>query len=539
MGLTLGNKVGVGKVRQLSNSGITPVKLNAVFWVKDFNNVVGGYFVDSSANGKQIAAATTNSANDSLILPASDSVVIAAITAAGAYSTFYTTDSTPKTVLIKNLIPNCRNVMFYNFSAMSNFCLFPARIAGNDLISISNYIYDQNNTDVNYPDTIRINSLPNSMLSPYLTIVSGGTLISSNAEFTTDVPSSSLSYRNFSATKTATILKLSSSYRKATLVGAPGAYTLGLSIRQKLGTFLTPTIYILKYSSAGSYLGTVVSSVKTILTSSFRDFTVAFTLPADAFYISVVLDFNSAVNEVVNLDVSNMFIVDSSLYVSGNKFVNNNDICVINSAFYSKKLAALGDSITISGGATDEFPLNLVKALGINYYDYKNYGVTGYFLTGNETANSLNKEVNTMIAAGFVPGIILIALGTNDAANARVVGDFDTTLVTTPSACNRDEIYGAVRYNVDRIRTNFPTVKIIYLLPCQRNSSVNEDISGTYTPAIKRMCDAMNVPYIDLFNCGITKANQANYLTDGLHPNSDGRWRIGMYVADQMLKRKL
>jgi len=539
MGLLIGNGIFNG-VRQGSNTSITPATLNAVFWIKNFDNIVGGYFVDSSVNGKQIAAATTNSANDSLILPASDSVVIAAVTASGAYSTFYTTDSTPKTVLIKNLIPNCRNVMFYNFSAMSNFCLFPARITGNDLISISNYIYDQNNTDVNYPDAIRINSLQNSMLSPYLTIVSGGTLVSSNAEFITDVPSSSLSYYRISANKTSTPLKLSTRFRKSTLLGPAGAsYTLGVSIRQTVGTALTPTIFIIKYNSEGSYLGIIETSIKTVLSTVFRDFTVSFSLPSDAFYYAVVLDFNSAVNEAVTLDVSNMFIVDSSLYTSGNKFISYNDVCTINSAFYSKKLAALGDSITISGGTTDEFPLNLIKTLGINFYNYKNYGVTGYFLTGNESANSLNKEVNTMIAAGFIPDIILIALGTNDAANARVVGDFDTTLATTPSACNRDEIYGAVRYNVDRIRSNFPSVKIIYLLPCQRNDSANEAISGTYTPAIKRICDAMIVPYIDLFNCGITKANQANYLTDGLHPNSDGRWRIGMYVADQMIKRML
>jgi len=87
--------------------------LNPVFFIEDLTDVVGGKFVDKSGNNKIISAATKNIANDSLIMPANDTDIIAALTAAGLYSIFYTNDAAPKTVII-NTIDTTNDYIFKN-----------------------------------------------------------------------------------------------------------------------------------------------------------------------------------------------------------------------------------------------------------------------------------------------------------------------------------------------------------------------------------------------------------------------------------------
>ena len=88
--------------------------LSPIFYIKDLTVIQSGYFVDSSGNNKQIQAATTTVANDSLIMPANDSSIISALTAAGCYSQFYTDNATPKKVLLSNISPCYNDRGYYN-----------------------------------------------------------------------------------------------------------------------------------------------------------------------------------------------------------------------------------------------------------------------------------------------------------------------------------------------------------------------------------------------------------------------------------------
>lgn len=123
-----GSRAWPGKFNSIGTNylgGFNPKQLSPIFLIKDLTQVVGGYFVDSSGNNKQIQAATTTTTNDSLILPANDSQIIAAVTAAGCYSQFYTDDSNPKTVLLSNISPCYNDYGYYGYIEKKNYFLCP------------------------------------------------------------------------------------------------------------------------------------------------------------------------------------------------------------------------------------------------------------------------------------------------------------------------------------------------------------------------------------------------------------------------------
>ena len=111
--------------------GFNPLSLSPVLYIRDLTNVVGGYFIDSSVNGKQIQAATTTTTNDSLIMPANDSQIIAALISAGCYSQFYTNNSSPKIVKLSNISPCYNDYSYYNYFDKKNLMLFPSAQTSN------------------------------------------------------------------------------------------------------------------------------------------------------------------------------------------------------------------------------------------------------------------------------------------------------------------------------------------------------------------------------------------------------------------------
>ncbi len=89
-----------GNMNALGFGGNGVEILLKLFEIPDLTQVSGGYFIGS---GVQIQAAQTINPNDSLIMPASNTSIINALTLAGCYSQFYTTDSNPKTVLLSDI----------------------------------------------------------------------------------------------------------------------------------------------------------------------------------------------------------------------------------------------------------------------------------------------------------------------------------------------------------------------------------------------------------------------------------------------------
>ena len=128
------------RINSTGTSSFIPSKLNPVFWLKDLTTPVNGYWKDYSGKNKQIQAATTTVANDSLIMPANDTDIINALTALGVYSKYYTNNSTPKTVLISQVASIDANYrVFFDAKNKKNFTLFGS--AGNEYRADKMYEY--------------------------------------------------------------------------------------------------------------------------------------------------------------------------------------------------------------------------------------------------------------------------------------------------------------------------------------------------------------------------------------------------------------
>ena len=108
-----------------SNTRSIPQQLGAILYIPDLITPVNGYWQDKSGKNKLVQAATTTVANDSLIMPANDADIIAALTLAGAYSKYYTNNATPKTVLISQIASiDSKYCVFFDTKTKTKFSLF-------------------------------------------------------------------------------------------------------------------------------------------------------------------------------------------------------------------------------------------------------------------------------------------------------------------------------------------------------------------------------------------------------------------------------
>lgn len=137
MGTIIGN---ILSINNNLNFKSLPKRLNAILIISDLNNPINGYFRDISGNNYQIQAATTVTANDSLIMPANNSALISALTLAGCYSVFYTTDSTPKTVKLSDILQNYGTNFYFDEWNKRKLCIFQSSLNTTDHNSMLNYI---------------------------------------------------------------------------------------------------------------------------------------------------------------------------------------------------------------------------------------------------------------------------------------------------------------------------------------------------------------------------------------------------------------
>jgi len=114
MPLVIGPGISPYNAHKGTQLNLSVLKSSMVFWVKDATVIVDGKFIDDSGNGKILTAATTIIENDSIILPANDADIIAALNMINSYYLFYTNDSTPKTVLLSSLGFNVGDGLIYN-----------------------------------------------------------------------------------------------------------------------------------------------------------------------------------------------------------------------------------------------------------------------------------------------------------------------------------------------------------------------------------------------------------------------------------------
>lgn len=139
---------------------------------------------------------------------------------------------------------------------------------------------------------------------------------------------------------------------------------------------------------------------------------------------------------------------------------------------------------------------------------------------------------------------VSIAYGTNDFSSATPLDNVSNPLDT-------ETFKGAIRYCLKTLTEKYPHLKIVGITPCYRFWSENGSIlydsdthavggmmMSQYVQAIEDVYTEYHLPVVNNYNnAGINKYNRLQYfsISDGLHPNSNGRAIIGHRIGNGIL----
>ncbi|VAX45444.1 GDSL-like Lipase/Acylhydrolase [Acinetobacter calcoaceticus] len=227
---------------------------------------------------------------------------------------------------------------------------------------------------------------------------------------------------------------------------------------------------------------------------------------------------------------------------------------------YNRRVATLGDSITVTSDVDNQiFDSHNWYENWVTYAfdqlkmaDLRNTARSGAAFreySGQLTWQVMSNQVNWLINSGYVPEIIVMACGTNDAGVNT--GDFDTAMSKTSlTDLNRALTLEAMRWALWSLKLAFPNAVCFYCNPLQRadeETVARKNMNENLVKMAKRYC--FNV--IDQYsNSGIIKEleiwkqnpsdpDAGTFLRDGLHPNSAGKQLQSNYICSQIIQRMM
>ena len=193
--------------------------------------------------------------------------------------------------------------------------------------------------------------------------------------------------------------------------------------------------------------------------------------------------------------------------------------------WYGKHLVTLGDSITASG-----YPNYIKEILGCR--------ITNKGSSGGSYGRDFDEIIPT-VDWTYVD-VVTYMTGQNAAGGGTMKlaesGLMDITDWNDYSSYP-DNFFGGVAKVINYIRAQNPNIKI-YLLG-QANSGVLPLANNTpylIRDHMQELSMFLSIPFIDTFShCGINFVNWANYSTDGVHINDEGKKLVGRNAAYEMM----
>lgn len=167
------------------------------------------------------------------------------------------------------------------------------------------------------------------------------------------------------------------------------------------------------------------------------------------------------------------------------------------------RVACIGDSITLGS----DYTIDLQKRLGTNY-DVEDFGVSGATVLLDSDKPYLKNE-SVQYARGFMPDLVIIMLGTNDASlNSsfsvyRFESDYAKLIVEFQSFPSKPRIW---------------LVKPPPIFDNLLNLSNTNLVEGVI-PGIDEIAKAFRLPLVDVY---APLTGHSDYFFDGVHPKYVG-----------------
>ncbi len=207
-----------------------------------------------------------------------------------------------------------------------------------------------------------------------------------------------------------------------------------------------------------------------------------------------------------------LFAALAVILVVSSVFVALVVVYIGNSASGITRVACVGDSITAGLGYPDE----LWRLLG-NDYLVENFGVGGSTALLSSDNPYMNRTAFEL-AKAFLPDVVVIMLGTND-ANPAYYGHIDEFVSDYEALVNGFQALAGK-----------PKIWIVLPPPIFNSGSGpnGTDLAEGVIPRIKLVADELNLPTIDVYSA--LSGHPEDFIYDGIHPNSQGVKVIAMEV---------
>ena len=179
-------------------------------------------------------------------------------------------------------------------------------------------------------------------------------------------------------------------------------------------------------------------------------------------------------------------------------------------------VACIGDSIT----ELTKYPNVLQTRLDANYL-VGNFGVNASTVVFN-SSRPYYFENTFKKARNFLPDIVVIMLGTND-ARTNVYGSIDRFVLDYEKLVSKIQI----------LESN-PKIFLVKPPPILNNTLnlSNADLLEGVMPRIEQVAKDLNLTTIDVYT---PLANHPEYFPDGIHPNNEGANLIASIVYEAII----
>jgi uncharacterized repeat protein (TIGR01451 family) len=177
------------------------------------------------------------------------------------------------------------------------------------------------------------------------------------------------------------------------------------------------------------------------------------------------------------------------------------------------RVACVGDSITQGSGYT----VDLDRLLGSQEYNVENFGAPGANVLF-DIGKPYLRSSEFLSAKDFLPDVVIIMLGTNDAKHVAFSSD------------EFEADYTAL-INEFQALASKPKIWLVKPPPIYSNMLGLSDVNlvQSVIPCIERVANELGLPIIDVY---APLLNHPGYFFDGVHPNSEG----ARVIAEEIYK---